>query len=111
MTKRKTFAAATQAPQGDDDPIPDNIDDFRNALARRINKFIGDRARRWRDCPEKCCRRARHCIAPRGRCANRPPAPPSTPEDTARVIAEVTRAMRARLAQSEGGKAAREGKR
>ncbi len=102
MMKRKTFAPAIKAPAPqDDDPIPDNIDDFRNAMARRIYKFIGNHTGAWRGCPEKCCRRARHCIAPRGDCINLPPQRETTPEEDGRAIAEFYRMLRERLERDE----------
>ena len=94
---RNATTIAQSAPQpDDDDPVPKDIDEFRYAMARRIYKFIGDRERAWRDCPEACCRRARHCIAPSCKCVNLPPMPPMSEEESARAVAEFYRALRAR---------------
>lgn len=82
-------------PEVDDDPVPKNIHEFRNELARRISRFIADRRQSWRGCPERCCRRMRACAAPHVRCSM---APPSKPDPigrrTARVLAKVQRAFR-----------------
>jgi len=77
----------------DADP-PADIDEFRNALARRINILIANRARYWRSCKETACRRAHACLAPRIHCSNAPPLPPLSPEQAARRRAEVMRAVR-----------------
>jgi hypothetical protein len=84
--------------------VPENIDEFRNELARRINKFIADRRKKyWRGCKEPACRRRRTCLAPRIRCSNAPPLPPSTPEQQARTMAHVQRVIREVLARREKG--------
>ena len=101
----KTNAPAAPQPADDNDPVPENIDEFRNELARRINKFIGDRKKYWRSCKELSCRRRRACLAPRIHCSNAPPLPPSTPEQQARAMAQVQRMLRefqARREQGEG---------
>ncbi len=104
---RNPTTTAQSAPQpDDDDPVPKDIDAFRYAMARRIHKFIGDHERAWRHCPEGCCRRARHCIALSGDCTHRPPGPEPepTPEQFARFMAQLQRALRERLAESDGEK-------
>ena len=107
---RHATTAAQSAPQpDDDDPVPKDIDEFRYAMARRIHRFIGDHERAWRHCPEGCCRRARHCLAPRGNCTQRPPGPEPTPEQFARFMAQVQRALRERLEQ-EGGRSKEAGR-
>jgi len=73
---------------------PADIDEFRNAMARRINILIANRARYWRSCKETACRRAHACLAPRIHCSNAPPLPPLSPEQAARRRAEVMRAVR-----------------
>jgi len=91
---------AAPAPRDDeDDPVPENIDDFRNALARRIWRLISDMKQRWRTCGERCCKRARACIAPQGNCANGAPEKPMTPEQVARGMAQLQRMMRERVEQ------------
>jgi hypothetical protein len=37
------FDAGVAAPEPDDDPVPDNIDEFRFELARRIQAFVDER--------------------------------------------------------------------
>ena len=55
----------------DGDDVPDDADEFRNQLARRIVMFINA----WHGCPELLCRRHRGCMAPSGDCSNLPPMP------------------------------------
>ena len=99
---RHATTAAQSSPQPDDgDPVPKDIDAFRYALARRIHRFIGDHERAWRHCPEGCCRRARHCIAPSGKCVNLPPRRPMTAEQDARFRAQLHRMVRERLERDE----------
>jgi hypothetical protein len=86
--------------QGGDDAPPADMDEFRNALARRINRLIGNRRQFWRSCPERICRRQRACAAPRIRCSNAPLLPPD-PDGTARAVAEVQRALKSLPAREE----------
>jgi hypothetical protein len=97
--KRRTTNTPIAPQPDDDDPIPENIDDFRNELARRISRFIGNRTRAWRGCPERACRRAQHCRPPQIRCSNAPALPPRTPEQQARAMAQLQRLLRERLEQ------------
>ncbi|MBI2714882.1 MAG: hypothetical protein HYX37_10570 [Rhizobiales bacterium] len=57
----------------------------------------------WRGCKEPLCRRNRGCMAPNYNCAN---APRSSPEQRARdwprVQAQISKALRARLAALGG---------
>ena len=102
--RHTTKANPQAAPEpADDDPVPANIDEFRDELARRINKFIGDRKKYWRGCREPVCRRQRTCAAPRIHCSNAPPLPPRTPKQTARAMAHVQRVLRETLARREQG--------
>ena len=106
QTKRRhpTKTDAPAAPQAaDDDPVPENIDEFRNELARRISRYIGDRKEYWRGCKEPLCRRRRACLAPRIRCSNAPPLPPAAPEDWGRTSALIQRAVKKRQAQIAAG--------
>jgi hypothetical protein len=41
--ERANESDTKQAPVVDDDPPPDDIDEFRNELARRIEAFVADR--------------------------------------------------------------------
>lgn len=74
-----------------------DIDAFRLAMARRIAMLIDD----WHGCPERICRRQRGCMAPKVNCSNRKPGPPPPPENVARVMARVLRAVAAAAAQAE----------
>ena len=69
-----------------------NIDEFRDALARRISRFIADEQGCWRGCKERAC------AAPRIDCSNAPPLPPMMPEQEARGIARVHLALREAIA-------------
>ena len=109
QTKARQTTKTTQqaaAKPADDDPVPENIDEFRTELARRINKFIGDRKKYWRGCKEPACRRHRACVAPRIHCSNAPPDRPSTPERRARAVAQLQRTLR----EVQGRRQAGEGK-
>jgi hypothetical protein len=82
---------------------PADIDEFRGALARRINIVIGNRMRYWRDCKEPGCRRARSCLAPRVKCSNAPPLPPDPDgRRLARTLAQLQRTLRAVQDVGEG---------
>jgi len=85
------------------DEPPADMDEFRNALARKIAMFVSDRQGFWRGCPEPLCRRQRACLAPRILCSNGKPVRPSTPEQTARLMAQVQRALREVAARQEAG--------
>lgn len=69
------------------------MDEFRNAMARRINMLIDNRKGYWRGCKERAC------FAPRIECSNAPPLPPQTPEDWGRLSAQIQRALREVMAQ------------
>jgi hypothetical protein len=94
QTKPHYATTTAQNAPHDDDPIPRNIDDSRDALARRINRFIADESGCWRDCPEPACRRRRGCACPNIECSNAPQLPPSTPEQTACAVAQFYRMLR-----------------
>jgi hypothetical protein len=99
----KTNAPSAPEPADDEDAVPENIDEFRLMLARRINRLIGDNQGYWSGCKERVCRRQRACVAPRIYCSNAPPLPPSTPEQQARAMAHVQRVMREIEARREQG--------
>jgi len=88
---------------------PEDIDEMRFVLARRIAVFIGNRQGAWRTCPQRGCRRARACLAPRIRCSNAPPRQPDADgRRLAWVQAMVSRALRqaaGRAVSGEGGPA------
>ena len=103
MQAKKARAAAHSAPQTSeqDDPIPENIDDFRNELARRINRLVSNEKHRWSTCRERSCKRGRQCFAPHGRCSNREPLPPMTAEQTARHMAKLQRMIQEQFERNE----------
>jgi hypothetical protein len=78
----------------------DDIDAFREAMARRISMFVGNRRRLWRSCELRVCRRARACIAQGGDCANAPPLRPD-PDGAheARAVASMYHALQAEVAR------------
>ena len=88
----------------DDDPVPTDIHEFRNELARRISRFVANEKEYWRGCKERSCRRQRTCFAPHVRCSNAPPRSPPDPTGrrTARVMAQLQRALREVRAREEG---------
>lgn len=97
-TARRTTtrtSAKTRQRVADPDEPPADMDALRYELARRINQFMGDRRRAWRDCKEPACRRHRCCRAPRIQCSNAPPRRPDPDgRRTARSLAQVQRALR-----------------
>ena len=93
IARRERREKAERDASGDE--VPADMDVFRNTLARRIYLFIGNRKQLWRGCPERICRRQRACAAPRSRCSNGPPPLPPDSVRTARVMAQVTRALKA----------------
>ena len=68
----------------DDDPVPEDIDEFRSELARRIRTFVGI----WRDCNLPLCKRARACRATTS-CAAQRNEPPATRQEMERAKAKV----------------------
>ena len=57
----KAAARASQAQPADDGEPPEDMDELRNAMARRISQLIGNRKEYWRGCKEPACRRQRTC--------------------------------------------------
>ena len=91
-------------PEPDDDPVPVDIDEFRNKLARRISRLVANEKEYWRGCKERACRRQHACFAPHVRCSNAPPKRPDPDgRRAARVKAQVQRVLRESLAREEGG--------
>jgi hypothetical protein len=81
-------------------PMPEDIDEFRLLLARRISMLRN----RWRGCREPLCRRHRGCMAPRIVCANIPPLPPEEAEQRLQEVqAALYKALQARRAELDGG--------
>ena len=102
QTKRQTNKQPAVS-ESDDDEMPADIEEFRKNLARRIARLVANEKQYWLGCKERSCRRWRACAAPQGRCSN---APPSRPDPdgrrTARVMAQVQRALREHLEREEG---------
>jgi hypothetical protein len=95
----------TQPDGGRDAPsdAPRDVEEMRSALARKLARFVGNQEGVWRNCPHACCRRARGCVAPSGDCINLPPPRETTPEEDARIMAELQRMLRERLEQDGDG--------
>ena len=81
-----------------DDEEPEDMDEFRNQMARRIRMVVSTATNTWQDCPEPACRRHRCCMAPNMTCTNAPP-PNLSKEEGARIIAKIYQALRERVAQ------------
>jgi hypothetical protein len=86
--RHTTKTDAPSAPQpAEDDPVPENIDEFRTELARRIARFIAR--------PEEILAQLQGAVLPaparlpRIRCSNAPPLLPSSPDQRARATAEI----------------------
>jgi hypothetical protein len=94
--KRAAAQAAPPQPiDEDDDEGPEDIDQFRLDLARRMNNI----SRAWRDCAERACRRSKRCVGPDLRCLR--DCPPRTQEETARIQADMRYWLNRRLAELE----------
>lgn len=109
MAAKRKAAPAPQVETGDD-PVPQNIDDIRDALARRIHQLISTEEQLWRTCREPCCKRARACRAPKIGCSNERPRKPATAEQVARVKAEFYRALQAEVARRDAEREQRQEK-
>jgi len=79
-----------------DDPVPQDIHEFRRELARRIMTVLGLPKR----CRERACRRGRRCAGRDLRCQRDFPAPPMTRDEQAEALARVQRMLK-RRAQAE----------
>lgn len=91
-TAKQKSAPPVVAPDADE--TPQDIDAFRNDLARRLRIIISNQQRRWCGCREPSCKRARACRAPRGGCSNRKPTKPVSERQSARGRAMLARALR-----------------
>jgi hypothetical protein len=98
---RKKDEPAERVSTDDENSIPNDPDEFRLEMARRIYSFLGE----WRRCPLALCKRVRACRGRRLACADRAAKP--TPAQTARVMAEVHRLVQRRLAEVENEPAPR----
>ena len=92
-----------EASSFDDWEMPQDMDEFRFDLARRIDRFVADRLGCWERCDERECRRARACRSPQIQCPILPPPPVLTPEEDAKWRAEFYDALKARVAEIEQG--------
>ena len=95
QTRARGAQARALPPQAEDDPVPNDIDEFRRALARRILTFLGMPRR----CREPACRRAKRCVGPDLRCQRDNPVQKLSPDQEAAMKAALQRALRRRLAQ------------
>jgi hypothetical protein len=97
------------APPADDedDPVPEDLDVFRLALARRIRAMLGTPDR----CRERVCRRSKRCAGPDMRCARDFPSPQLSAEERARLRAKLHNALKRRLAELALGPELRAGMR
>jgi hypothetical protein len=92
----------TNAAQENTAAMPADIDEFRNSLARRLTKIIGNRRRAWRDCAEPSCRRTRSCMAPHIKCSNAAPGKPDPDgQRMAHMMAQLRRAHEAQAANAQ----------
>jgi hypothetical protein len=87
---------------GLDGDMPDDMDEFRNRLARCIVMFINA----WHGCPEPLCRRHQGCMAPNGQCTNLPPASAEEmerdwPEAKVKIHTELKERLAAHGAEAE----------
>lgn len=92
-----------EATHFDDWEMPQDMDEFRNDLALRINRFVADHMGCWERCDERECRRARACRSPQIRCLLLPPPAVLTAEEDATWRAKLYYALKARVAEIERG--------
>jgi hypothetical protein len=92
-------AAYALADPAGDDPVPDDIDVFRLALARQMMTFLGMPRR----CREPLCRRSQSCAGEDMRCLRDFPAPQLSEARRANLRAEMRRALERRMAEIEAG--------
>ena len=78
----------------DKDEVPDDMDEVRNQMARRINMFVNE----WEGCPEALCRRNRGCMAPNIDCTNARDVT-MTEEEWDNARADIYKAVQARVAE------------
>lgn len=87
------------------DEMPEDLDEFRLDLARRIVMFVNA----WHGCPELLCQRNRGCMAPDIRCSNVAPLPPEEADRQWREVRdEIVFAVKAHLDHHAGEVAALE---
>jgi hypothetical protein len=73
--------------------MPEDADEFRWSIVRRINNFLGI----WRECSRPICKRARACRDKDNACARAMPA--LTPQQSARAAATMYRALQREIAR------------
>jgi hypothetical protein len=66
----------------DDGEGPENMDEFRRELTRRIYMFLNQ----WHGCPERICQRNRGCMAPETVCSNVEQLPPDQADAAWRAV-------------------------
>jgi len=81
------------------DPPPQDPEEFRRELARKINRYVADRKQYWRLCAQRECRRARQCRSRELNCINSPPKPPVSAEAWAKMVPTIERAIEERMAE------------
>jgi hypothetical protein len=81
------------------DPMPEDPDEFRRQLARKINRYVADRKQYWRLCAQRECRRARQCRSRDLSCINFPPNPPVSDEEWAKILPKIERAVEQGMAE------------
>jgi hypothetical protein len=60
ISPKKLMAQGRRRAARFDDAVPEDVNEFRRQLARRIAMFVNN----WHGCPEPVCRRHRGCMAP-----------------------------------------------
>lgn len=91
-----SFDRRVKAAGIDPDAVPEDMDEFRYTLARKIAMFVNA----WHGCPERLCQRNRGCMAPNIACTNAKPLSPDWQEkEWPRVKVEVYKALKAHLAK------------
>jgi hypothetical protein len=68
-------AAAMQAALLGNPPLPTDGQVIREAMSRLLPIAVSDMTKRWRKCPERCCRREQCCLAPQRECVAAPRLP------------------------------------
>jgi len=86
-----------------DEPMetPEEKDRRYLAMARQISRIISDVTGAWRTCPERCCRRAKRCVAPHIECSNPPTLPDLPPDVLARNMDETHRMLSEIVAEAD----------
>lgn len=82
--------AVPPVPESGDDLPPQDIDEFRLELVRRIMTMLGLPQR----CREKACRRGRRCAGKTLRCQRDFPGPPMTRDQEAQALAGIQRVLK-----------------